>query len=304
MKFCKIFILAALFLLLAACGTGDNQETGQTVALLTPYLASVTTNQMVEYMSAGFSENGINVTTVDTAGDFAELASRIEDMVSARVSAIVLVSVDPNQVATQIRSALDAGVPVFGCDSGFIEGMVVNATSDNFAMGGKITRHLFEDLMGGSGTVIALTHRPHPGVVRRSEAFDALLQEFPGITLITEQHVDVPNPIENARQTIENLLLANPETGSVTAIWAAWDEPAIGATQALRDAGRGEVLVTGVDGNSQAVALIQEGSNLRATLSQNFEGMANIVVENVILYLDGSTVERGDIYAPATLITE
>ena len=317
MKLRLFLVLGVLSLFLAACGGGTGggtagggtggaaqQNEEQTVALLTPFLASVTTNQMIEYMSAGFREQGVNVTAVDTAGDFAELASRIEDMVSANVDAIVLVSVDPNQVATQIRSAIDAGIPVFGCDSGFIDGMAVNATSNNFAMGEQITRHLFEDLMDGEGTVIALTHRPHPGVVLRSEAFDALLQEFPGISLITEQHVDVPNPIENARQTVENLLLANPGEGSVTAIWAAWDEPAIGATQALRDAGREEVLVIGIDGNSQAVALIQEGSNLRATLAQNFEGMAEIVIESVMQQLGGTNVEPGDRYAPATLITE
>ena len=30
--------------------------------------------------------------------------------------------------------------------------------------------YLFDDLMGGQGTVIALTHRPYPGVVKRCEA--------------------------------------------------------------------------------------------------------------------------------------
>jgi len=293
---------------LAACGSGTGgqgqSEEDFSVALLTPYMSSVTTNQMVAYMTEGFSEKGVNVTTIDTQGDFSELASRIEDMISASVDAIVLVSVDPNQVATQIESAFDAGIPVFGCDSGFIDGMVMNATSDNYAMGEQITRYLFETLMGGEGTVIALTHRPHPGVVKRSEAFDDLLNEFTGISLITEQHVDVPNPIENARQTVENLLLSNPESGSVTAIWAAWDEPAIGATQALQDAGRSEVVVTGVDGNSQAVSLVEEGSNLKATLEQNFEGMAALVVQDTMDYLNGNSVAPGDKYAPAKLITE
>ena len=309
LRIASLFVALFLLVSMAACARGapGNQPGADgdvTVALLTPFLSSVTTNQMVNYMSAGFEAQGVSVTSVDTQGDFAELASRIEDMVAAGVDAIVLVSVDPNQVATQIRMAFDAGVPVFGCDSGFIDGMVINATSDNRAMGETITRYLFENLMGGQGTVIALTHRPHPGVVMRSQAFDALLEEFPGISLITEQHVEVPNPIENARQTVENLLLANPAEGSVTAIWAAWDEPAIGATQALRDAGRTEIIVTGVDGNSQAVAMVAEGGSFRATLSQNFEGMAELVVDNVLLYLSGADVEPGDRYAPATLITQ
>ena len=175
--------------------------------------------------------------------------------ISAKADAIVIVSTDANQVATQISRANEAGIPVFGCDSGYIEGMTVNATSDNYAMGELITNYLFEK-MGYEGTVIALTHRPHPGVLKRCEAFDDLLAQYPDITLITEQHVEVPGPIENSRQIMENLILANPEKDSITAVWCAWDEPAIGVSQALADAGRDEVLVVGVDGNSQAVEMI------------------------------------------------
>jgi len=277
---------------------------GKKVSILTANLSSVTTNQMIEYMQKGMEENGIIVTVVDTKGDFGQLANRIEDSVNAKADAIVLVSADPGLVETQLQTAFDAGVPVFGCDSGFIDGMTINSASDNYAMGEEITRYLFDELMGGEGTVIALTHRPHPGVVKRSEAFDALIEEYPGITLITEQHVEVPGPIESARQTMENLILSNSAEGSITAVWCAWDEPAIGATQALMDAGRGEVLVIGVDGNSQAVELINEDTNLKATLGQNFEGMANIVVTEMVRMFEGETIEKGEQYAPATLITK
>lgn len=285
-------------------GEGDETKTaaGGEVSILTPYLSSVTTNQMCEALQAGLEANGLTVNVVDTKGDFAQLASRIEDVVSAKTGAIILVSVDPTQVETPLQAAFDADIPVFGCDSGLIDGMQLNATSDNYAMGEMITRYLFDDLMGGEGTVIALTHRPHPGVVKRSEAFDDLMKEYPDITLITEQHVEVPGPIDSARSIVDNLLLSNSEEGSITAIWCAWDEPAIGATQALQDAGRDDVIVTGVDGNEQALALIDEISNLKATAAQNFEGMAGIVVEEVTNYFAGSEVKTGDIYAEATII--
>lgn len=326
----SIFLSFVMIAALAACGSGGGGSTAgesaqepaasepvssqdssgnagassKTVALMTPYLSSVTTNQMVAMLEQELTAAGINVNTVDTKGDFAQLASRIEDVVSSKADAIVLVSADPGQVATQLQSAFDAGVPVFGCDSGFIEGMHMNASSDNRAMGEESAKYLFDTLMGGKGTVIALTHRPHPGVVKRCEAFDEIIQDYPDITLITEQHVEVPNPIENARKVVENLLLSNPEKGSVTAIWCAWDEPAIGAAQALKDAGRDEVIVTGVDGNSQAVEMIREGGNLKATLSQNFEGMSKLVVDDLIVLLGGGEIEKGEKYAPATMITE
>ena len=268
---------------------------GKSISLMTPYLGSVTTNQMVEYIEQKLTDAGAEVSVINTNNDFSQLASRLEDVVSAGTDGIVLVSADPGQLSNQLQDVFESEIPVFGCDSGFIEGMQVNATSDNYQMGELIVKYLFDDLMGGKGTVIALTHRPHPGV---------LIKEYPDITLITEQHVPAEQPINDAQDIVENLLLANPDPDSITAIWAAWDEPAIGATQALQEAGRSQVLVTGVDGNEQAISLVKEGTNLKATVKQNFEGMAQIVYEQMDRYFKGEEIEKGEMYAPATLITQ
>ena len=260
---------------LTACGggaksTADGLE-GKNISIMTPYLSSVTTNQMVENLQAGLEKEGAEVTVIDTANDFSKLASRIEDVVTAQTDGIILVSADPSQLENQLQEAFDANIPVFGCDSGFIEGMQVNATSDNYQMGQLITDYLFNDLMGGEGNVIALTHRPHPGVVKRCEAFDDAIAANDKISLITEQHIPAEQPINDAQDTVENLLLSNPEKGSITAIWCGWDEPAIGATQACMEAGRDEILVVGVDGNEQAVDLIKKGTILKANVTQNFD---------------------------------
>ena len=297
-------IIFVVLVILMTCLSAQAEMTGKQVALMTPYLGSVTTNQMVEYLKADLEAKGAVVTVINTNNDFSLLASRIEDVaVSGQTDAIVLVSADPSQVANQLQDAFDAGIPVFGCDSGFIEGMAVNATSDNYQMGELIVHYLFDELMEGKGTVIALTHRPHPGVVKRCIAFDEIIKDYPDIQLITEQHVPAEQPINDAQSIVDNLLLANAEEGSITAVWAAWDEPAIGATQALKEAGRDEVIVTGVDGNQQAVALVAEEGSLKATVAQNFEGMAAIVVEEMEKMFDGQEIEFGEKYAPATLIT-
>ena len=293
---------------LTACGggaksTADGLE-GKNISIMTPYLSSVTTNQMVENLQAGLEKEGAEVTVIDTANDFSKLASRIEDVVTAQTDGIILVSADPSQLENQLQEAFDANIPVFGCDSGFIEGMQVNATSDNYQMGQLITDYLFNDLMGGEGNVIALTHRPHPGVVKRCEAFDDAIAANDKISLITEQHIPAEQPINDAQDTVENLLRSNPEKGSITAIWCGWDEPAIGATQACMEAGRDEILVVGVDGNEQAVDLIKQGTNLKATVKQNFDGMADIVLEQMKLLYTGKEIEKGDMYADATLITQ
>ncbi|MBO8165066.1 MAG: substrate-binding domain-containing protein [Brevibacillus sp.] len=310
MKKAILFLLTlCLAAALTACGgsSGGSENTDnpdqKKIAILTPYLSSVTTNEMVAELTRQAADRGWKANAIDTKGDFGQLASRMEDVIASNVDAIVLVSTDPNQVKSQIKQAHEKGIPVFGCDSGYIEGMTMNATSDNQEMSRMITEYLFE-AMNYKGKLIVLTHRPHPGVLKRTEQLDAMLKEHPEIEVITEQQVQVPGPIENARKQMESLLLANQEEGSITAVWAGWDEPAIGAAQAIKTANRNNIVVTGIDGTSQAVEMIKEDSPLKATVKQNFVGMAQIVAEQMQLVFDGKQVEGTELYAPATLVTK
>lgn len=82
---------------------GESAETteggtlsGKKISAMTPYLTSVTTNQMAGYIKEDLEAEGAEVFVIDTANDFAELASRIEDVVSSGTDGIVLVSADPN----------------------------------------------------------------------------------------------------------------------------------------------------------------------------------------------------------------
>jgi ribose transport system substrate-binding protein len=164
-----------------------------------------------------------------------------------------------------------------------------------------MTQYLF-DQMGGKGNLIVLTYRPHPGVLKRTVVLDEMLKANPGIKVITEQEVKVPGPIESSRQQMENLLLSNAGDDAITAVWTGWDEPAIGAAQAIEAAGRENILVTGIDGNSQAVEMIEKGSPIKATVKQNFSGMADIVIEQMGNVFKGEKVENTEMYAPAELI--
>jgi ribose transport system substrate-binding protein len=291
--------LGLVSLLCVGCTRKDAGKT-KSITVLTPYLSSTTTKQMVDMLENNIREKGWNSTAVDTKNDFAALASRMEDLITSKVDAIVIVSADPSQIADQIKQADAAGIPVFGCDSGFIEGITVNATSDNYQMSELITNYLF-DRMNHNGNLVILTHRPHPGIFKRNERLEQILAENPGIRVVTEQHIDVPNPIENARTVMENVLLGNAGDGAITAVWCAWDEAAIGAVQAINDAGRKGIIVTGIDGNAQAVEYIDQGSALVATIEQNFTGMADIVIQELERYFAGETLTRGDRYAPAIL---
>jgi ribose transport system substrate-binding protein len=276
----------------------------KTVAILTPYLASVTTNTLIKALEEFGENEGWNVTVIDTKGDFGALANRWEDVIAQGVDAIIMGMGDPNQFKKQIAMANEAGIPVFGGDAGYIDGMVCNVTSNNYTLSAQITSYLF-DKLEGQGKLVKFYHSAHPGVRKREIVFDAIEESVPDIEIVAEHFVQVPGPIEDARKAMQNILLANPNPGDINAVWAAWDEPAIGAMLAIMEAGRqDEIIVVGIDGNEQALEMIKKGSCIKATVKQDFVAMAQIITDQVKKVFDGEEVTDKIFYAPSILMTK
>ncbi|WP_309084673.1 sugar ABC transporter substrate-binding protein [Chelativorans sp.] len=270
------------------------------VAVLTPYLSSVATNEMVETFKTDSEAKGWSVTVVDTRGDFQQLASRVEDVTNAGAKVIVLVSVDPNQIGDQVKAAADKGIPVFSLDGALADGVAANITTDNFALGTILSDYLFEQL-GGQGKIVKFFHSAHPGVRQRELALDEALKKNQGIEVIAEHYVQVPGPIDNARQAMETFIRQHGE--EIDGVWAAWDEPAIGALLALQsDMPDSDILIAGIDGNPQAVELIGQCTNLIATVRQDFPGIAKAAVEQISAVLDGGQPDNREIFVDATVI--
>lgn len=274
-----------------------------TVAVMTPYYASATTKIMVDEVESALAELGYDVNVVDTAGDLAALDARIQDVVLQGVDAIVL-SANPELVPAAIEAAAAAGVPIFGLDAGSLQGLVVDVTSSNYAMAAQTATYLV-DALEGQGRVIMLVHPPYAPVQKRGAIARAIFDNTPDIEVVDEIFIAVPGPLENARNAVEAVLTANPQPGSIAGIWAAWDEPALGALQAIEALGRGDegIVIVGLDAIGPAREAIADGSNFEATVAQDFVGIARTVAGVVDDAISGKDVQRRTIYVPAALVT-
>lgn len=294
----KLIFVMTILIVLAASFSLAAQE--KEIAVLTPYLQSVTTNEMIRSFEEKAENEGWDVRIIDTKGDFNQLANRYDDVISQGVDAIVMGMGDPNQLKKQIESAVEEGIPVFGGDAAFIEGMEMNVTSNNYVLAAQNTSYLFNKI--GSGKIVKLYHSAHPGVNKREIVFDAMVESRDDIEVVAEHYVEVPGPIEDAMQAMQSILLSNPE---IDGVWAGWDEPAIGAAMAIKQAGRqDEITVVGIDGNSQALEMIKDGSSLKATVKQDFAAMGDILVEKIKMVFAGEELTDKIYYAPSEVITE
>ena len=104
---------------------------------------------------------------------------------------------------------------------------------------------------------------------------------------------------------MEALLAANPTPGSIKAVWAAWDQPALGALQAIESAGRQNerIGITGIDANPQARDAIAAGGNFEASVAQDFKGIVTTTADTLARVLGGEVLKARVIYVPTKLIT-
>ncbi|MHB1111136.1 MAG: substrate-binding domain-containing protein [Devosia sp.] len=270
--------------------------------MITPYLSATATAEMIEAFKAQATQKGWTVDVVDTAGDMGAFASRVEDATTSGVNAIVLVSVDPAQIQDQVDKAKAAGIAVVTIDGAKNASTVLNVTSDNYVLGETMSKFLI-DTIGGKGNIVRFFHSAHPGVRQREIALDDALKANPDVKEVANHYVQVPGQIEDSRAAMDAILLANPGDGAINAVWAAWDEPGIGANLAIEAAGREGIVIAGIDGNPEAVELIKACGNYIGTVRQGFGEMANIAAEELNKLFAGGTIAEAELYAPVELIT-
>ncbi len=309
-----IAVAVAASLSLMSCGSdegsGDaspepatssaSQAQAISVQVLTPYLASAATKEVIDLFQADGEERGWEVSVVDTAGDMNKLNSAFQDAAAQKPDAIVLGTGDPTQISLGLKAAADAGVPVFAIDAGTADGIVANVTSDNADLGEQSAGALIE-AMDGKGAVVMLTHDPHPGVRARAEGAKKVFEDA-GIEVLEAKHVEVPGPVEDARASVQDIMSARAD--EVTGIWGGWDEPALGAVQALEAAGITDVPVVGVDGQDFALAEIEKGGPFVATVKQDWSAIAAKIADLLeAKVVDGEDPETNNFELPGSLIT-
>ena len=294
-----LFKSAAISLLISASATF-----AETVAVITPYLAQPGTQAAIEGFESAASEKGWDVNVIDTSGDIAAAISRIEDSITQNVDAIVI-NVDPAQISAGLQSAKDAGIPVVGLDAGADPLLVANVTSNGYAMAAETSVYI-ANRIEGSGKVVMFVFDAFPPVQIRGVIADAVFGNFPDIEVLDRVTPDVSDGgIADSRAKMEAILAANPEPGSISAVWAAWDQPALGALQAIEGAGRENegIVITGIDANPQARDAIAQAGNFEASIAQDFAAMGAAAADVLASTFSGKEQRASVIYVPTKMVT-
>ena len=270
--------------------------------MLSPdYAAQPAAKEAIDLFETAAEANGHTVTVVDTNSDNAAMNAEITTAVSQGVDAIVVAFGTPQEFGDGLADAADAGIPVFGLDTGgVVEGILVNVTTDNSFLGEQSAQAIIDEI-GEGGTVAMIHFDPFEPVRLRAEAATALFEEN-GVEIVEYVQGDPEDSTGFASAVVGDLLAKYPE-GELDAIWAGWDASALGAYQATVAADRTEVLITGVDGQEFAIAEVAKGGNWIATVRQDWPTISATVLDLIEANAAGEAPAEDVVFVPAVVIT-
>ncbi|GLS41090.1 sugar ABC transporter substrate-binding protein [Mesorhizobium tianshanense] len=230
--------------------------------------------------------------------------AQLQTLIAQKPDAIVEVLGNLEVLNPWLAKIREAEIPLFTVDTATPHA-INNTTSNNYNIGAEIALQMVAD-MGGKGNVLVFNGFYSVPVCKiRYDQMKYVLTSFPDVKIVEPELRDViPNTVQAAYSNVTDMLTKSPEKGSLNAVWACWDVPQIGATQAAEAAGRPELKTYGIDGSPEVIKMVMdENSPAAAVAAQQPYEIGKTSVQNVAKFLAGQKVPPFT-FVPAVLINK
>ena len=218
--------------------------------------------------------------------------SDIRDMIAQDVDAIIIAPLLEKGLDPALNAARQAKVPVFLIDretAGKPCEDYITFMGSNVLEQGKRAAKIMADQTNEKANVAVLEGTPGASVtVDRTNGFEQQLKQYPNMKIVASQTGEF---LRTKGQTVmEQLIQSNPD---IDAVYAENDEMALGAIQALKDAGKDpgtDVKVVSIDGTRQAVQAITTG-DINAVIETN-PRFGPLAFDTIDKYLAGKPIPQ------------
>lgn len=303
-KWISILLCTVMMFAFSGCGIVIDGEGGTTTTKTNEGGAiglSVSTQNnpffvtLVEGAKEAADKAGVSLTVVDAGDDATKQVSDIEDLVSKNVSVLIVNPVDSDAVTGAVEVAVEKGVKVISVDR-VVNGVDIDCqiASDNVAGAELATQYIVDTLGEGVKTAELIGTSGASAAIDRSEGFHNIADEK--LEVVASQTANFDRT--EGMSVMENMLQGN---GDIQAVFAANDEMALGAVEAVSGAKK-DILVVGFDATDDALEAIKEG-RMGATIAQQPDLIGSTAIENAIKLINGETIPK-EIPVEVTLITK
>ena len=276
-----LLVLAAAFCL---AGCGSTSSSGK-VYYLSHRDGDAFTDLIKSNFDAKAKSSGIEVEYFDAKGDANLQIDQLKAAIEAKPGVIVLLAVDGTAIVPVVEKANEAGIPIVITNRGLNGGKFISCMANERQAGIMQGEYMAKNLPPNAKVVYLEGESGFAGSEERKAGFkEACLDKRPDIQLLAST---VGN--WSTADALKNVTLWTKLFPQIDGVIAANDGMAIGAVQALRDAGRlNGCLVSGVDAVESALQLVKKGE-MAQTVQQDPKALAEGTFQLVQDCLSGKT---------------
>jgi erythritol transport system substrate-binding protein len=290
---------------LAACGGGGTEtppgsegspaatgggQAGGTIAIITVDPSNPYWKAEADTAKAEAEKLGYKTTTAANNNDPETQNQLIETAINDKVAGILLDPAGADESIAAVQKAVDANIPVVLINAEISQtGLAKAQIVSNNAQGATIGAEAWAEAMNYKGTYVELFGKPSDNNAQvRSDGYAAVISQYPDLKSVGKEIANWDR--QQGQEKMESLLSKNP---NVNGVIAGNDEMALGAINALKEAGKlDKVKVLGFDGNQDAADAVKAGEMVATVLQPIVEG-----TKTAITQLDG-VIKNGQTGVP------
>ena len=213
---------------------------------------------------------GVDLKFSDAQGKQENQVKAVRAFIAQGVDAIILAPVVKTGWEQPLKEAQRAGIPVILVDRGVEadESLYATLIASDFVEEGRMAARFLVEKMGGKGNIVELQGSPGADpAIDRAKGFAEVIAASPEMKIIKSQSGEFNKA--KGKEVMEAFLKSGGET--INAVYAHNDDMALGAIQAIEEAGRkpGEdILIVSIDGVRGAFDAMKAGK-LNASVECN-----------------------------------
>lgn len=228
---------------------------------------------------------GAKLTVLNAEGDVAKQITQINNLLVQGINGLIVNSVTEYGTLPVIKQVTAKGVPVVAIDRNLYGDYVAYVGIDQWKAGVLQGEFIAGTLLPDGGNIVLLEGDPGgPANIGRMNGMLSVLErpENKGKYNILGQYAAYYSQSEGLTK-MEQAIAAHG--GKIELVYAANDAMALGALQALQEAGLTDVMICGVDGQKEAYQEIMKGGQYKSSVVNNSWDITRIAVRVLYEYL-------------------
>jgi ribose transport system substrate-binding protein len=195
--------------------------------------------------------------TLDGRDDATVQTSQVEDAIAGGIDVLIISPLTTDALVPVVNRAKGEGVKVITADR-TVDTDVDLYIGANSVESGRIAGRYFVERLKDGGNVVEITGTlGASATIDRHKGFHEIIEEHPEIKVIADQ---TGNFVRGGGLQVMQDFLQRFPSGEIDAVYCHNDEMALGAYQAVKEAGReDEMFVTGFDGSDATFQSIKAG---------------------------------------------